>query len=65
MSKKETIQFNRPVQLTDIDLELDAAMERLDGANIRIDELLTTINISAVKEDAAELPDDSPPAEPN
>ena len=40
MSKKKSVQLNRSKSLTDIDSELDDAMELLDDSNKNIDDLL-------------------------
>jgi len=43
MARKEKIQIRRDEDLTDIDLELDDALARLENSNERVVELLKTI----------------------
>lgn len=44
MAKKARIVINRSEQLSVFDSELDAAMERLDETNVRIDEVLSSFD---------------------
>lgn len=46
MTKKK-VPLNRSEELESVDVELDAALDRLDDANQRIDTLLTTIESGA------------------
>jgi alanyl-tRNA synthetase len=51
MAKKERIPIQRPGNLESIDLELDEALGRLDGANERITSLLQSIETANVADE--------------
>jgi len=51
MAKKERIPIQRPGNLESIDLELDEALGRLDGANERIASLLQSIETANVADE--------------
>ncbi|MDP7638187.1 MAG: hypothetical protein QGG73_00495 [Candidatus Hydrogenedentes bacterium] len=52
MAKKEQIAINRSERLSEIDVELDAAMERLDETNVRIDDVLTSFDPPEASEES-------------
>jgi hypothetical protein len=52
MAKKERIPIQRPGNLESIDLELDEALGRLDGANERIASLLQSIETANVADES-------------
>jgi hypothetical protein len=58
MAKKEHVAINRGERLSEIDSELDAAMERLDQTNERIDDVLTSFNLPEASEGAEDASDD-------
>ena len=51
MAKKEKISIRKNEDLKDIDAELDAALDGLDGANQRIVDLLQTFEQTAEESD--------------
>ena len=58
MAKKERIAINRSEHLSEIDLELDAAMERLDETNVRIDDVLSSFDLPEANGETEDASDD-------
>lgn len=57
MARKEKIQIRRDDDLTEIDVELDDALEKLEDSNERVVELLKTIEGEGAEgESSAETP---------
>ena len=74
MAKKERVAVDRTDDLDAIDLELEEALQQLNGANEKITNLLASIEVSnaageakayAEEDGEGESPGETPPASPD